>query len=298
MKIGQIQATNKKDNTVTLTGHMVSETDVHLENVDGLCEYEGDISEALDIYRIYQWQQFMGGGAGWFTVRTESDVEFEELDEANDIINPTNEGHMTPEYGDITATIKAADYVQDRTELTAVVTPNGTVRVANKAHGTFLWNGPLKDALEKYNLWTWDGAGWMAIHDIDDVLPELDEKPATDKLLGVWEDKPVGEIDKLLAEHETAAVEPKVHHLRFPRREMFHAALREYLGSYDVRTAAPLVTFTLDTDPLSIVEMVLRDVTEVDDDVSVFVGRPKEDSSYGPKMYVLSKAVIDAEVAE
>jgi hypothetical protein len=82
---------------------------------------------------------------------------------------------MTVKYGDITATIKGADHVQDRADLTAVITPNGTVRVANKAHGTFLWNGPLKDAVQKYNLWTWDGAGWLPIRDIDDVLPAEDK---------------------------------------------------------------------------------------------------------------------------
>jgi hypothetical protein len=179
----------------------------------------------------------------------------------------------TPKYGDIVATIKGdtANFSAD-TELLAVITPNGTVRIANPITGP-RWNGTLADALELYNLWQWDDANWLPIKDIDDVLPPLE-------LPGI------------------CLTEPEQFSMRFTKREMFQGALIEYLTSYDVKHSAPLVTFTLDTNPEQVVEMVLRDTTEVDDEVTIFVGRPKEDSMYGPKIYVLSKSIVSAEVAE
>jgi hypothetical protein len=54
----------------------------------------------------------------------------------------------------------------------------------------------------------------------------------------------------------------------------------------------------LDTNPTQVVEMVLKDVSEVDSDVCVYVGCPLTDPNYGPRIYVLSKTIVSAEVDE
>lgn len=152
--------------------------------------------------------------------------------------------------------------------MTMTVVGEDVINIQSK--GLSIYEGDVETAAEQgYKMWQWDGHGWQGIYKYEHIL--RDEEPV--------EATPTYTMD-------------------FPKRGMFQRALREYLDSFDVRSSAPLVRFMLDTNPPQKVEMVLRDVSEVDDDVCVYVGRPKEDSSYGPKIYVLSKAIIGAEVEE
>jgi hypothetical protein len=136
--------------------------------------------------------------------------------------------------------------------------------------GMSVFKGTVEAAVEDgFNIWQWDGHCWKAIHTLEDVL--VGEEPVEDTLS---------------------------YAMRFTKREMFEAALREYLDSYDMRTSAPSIKLTLDTNPTQVVEMVLKDVSEVDSNVCVYVGQPITDPNYGDRIYVLSKTIVSAEIDE
>jgi hypothetical protein len=92
--LNTIRATNP-DGQSNLHGRMLGGGFINFSDPEGIAHFEGPLENAINSgYRVWQWQA-ADWGQGWMQVHGWMDIVTDtedEIDEANDIISPTNNG--------------------------------------------------------------------------------------------------------------------------------------------------------------------------------------------------------------